>query len=94
MLARVQKMVDKLAECTEHIKSAQNQELLDLAARRLYEMAAVCVMSYLILQDATANADLFTESAQVYVNYAEAEIEKHNKFLNGIIVEQLAAYRK
>ena len=94
MLARVQKMVGKLAECTEHIKSAQNQELLDLAARRLYEMAAVCVMSYLILQDATANADLFTESAQVYVNYAEAEIEKHNKFLNGIIVEQLAAYRK
>ena len=57
------------------MKEAQNQELLDFVARRLYEMAAVCIMSHLIIQDATKAPELFGKSALVYVNYAEAEVE-------------------
>ena len=42
----------------------QNQELLDFVARRLYEMAAVNIMSHLIIQDATKAPELFAKSAQ------------------------------
>ena len=41
-------MTRKLEACTNAVKEAQNQELLDLVSRRLYEMAAVCVMSHLL----------------------------------------------
>ena len=34
-------------------KESGDQELLDFVARRLYEMAAMCVMSHLLIQDAT-----------------------------------------
>ena len=38
-------MTNKFEACTNAVKEAQNQELLDFVARRLYEMAAVCIMS-------------------------------------------------
>ena len=75
-------------------KEAQNQELLDLVSRRLYEMAAVCVMSHLLLQDATKAPDMFGKSLNVYVNYAESEVEKHFNFIRKFQVEELESYRK
>ena len=68
--------------------------LLDFVARRLYEMAAVCVMSHLLIQDATKAPELFAKSALVYVNYAEAEIEKHFNFIRKFKAEELDGYRK
>ena len=76
------------------MKEAQNQELLDLMARRLYEMAAVCVMSHLLLQDATKAPELFSKSLNVYVNYAESEVEKHFNFIRKFQAEELASYRQ
>ena len=52
-------MTNKFEACTNAVKEAQNQELLDFVARRLYEMAAVCIMSHLIIQDATKAPELF-----------------------------------
>ena len=77
LLERVKAMADKFEACTESVKAADNQELHDFLARRLYEMAAVCVMSHLIIQDATRAPEMFAVSARVYVNYAQAEVEKH-----------------
>ena len=57
-------------------------------------MAAVCVMSHLIIQDATAAPEMFSKSAEVYVNYAEAEIEKHFNFIRKFKAEELDSYRK
>ena len=51
-------------------------------------------MSHLIIQDATKAPELFAKSAQVYVNYAEAEVEKHFNFIRKMDAEQLANYRK
>ena len=76
------------------MKEAQNQELLDLVSRRLYEMAAVCVMSHLLLQDATKAPDMFGKSLNVYVNYAESEVEKHFNFIRKFQAEELESYRK
>ena len=94
LLERVKQMTDKFEACTNLVKEAADQELHDLMARRLYEMAAVCVMSHLIIQDATRAPELFAQSAKVYVNYAEAEVEKHNRFIQGFPKEDLACYRK
>ena len=64
------------------------------SSRRLYEMAAVCVMSHLLLQDATKAPELFAKSLDVYVNYAEAEVEKHYSFIQNFDAENLENYRK
>lgn len=92
--ARVIEMVNKFDACTKAVKDANDQELLDFASRHLYEMAATCMMSHLIIEDATRAPELFAASANVYVNYAEAEVEKHCNFLSKMNVEQLANYRK
>ena len=47
--------------------------------RRLYEMAADRMISQLIIQDATKAPELFAQSAQVYVNYAEADTHAHRR---------------
>lgn len=91
---RLKAMTGKLEACTAKIKEAQNQELLDFTSRRLYEMAAVCVMSHLLLQDATKAPELFAKSLDVYVNYAEAEVEKHHSFIQNFDAEELENYRK
>ena len=91
---RIKSMVCKFDACTNAVKEAANQELLDFVARRLYEMAAVCIMSHLIIQDATNAPDMFSKSALVYVNYAESEIEKHFNFIRKFSAEQLDNYRQ
>lgn len=90
---RIKEMANKFEACTNAVKEAQNQELLDFVARRLYEMAAVCIMSHLIIQDATRAPELFAKSALVYVNYAEAEVEKHFNFIRKFKAEELESYR-
>ena len=52
LMERIKAMTDKFEACTNLVKEAGDQELHDLIARRLYEMAADCVMSHLIIQDA------------------------------------------
>ena len=94
LMERVKAMTDKFEACTNLVKEAADQEFLDLMARRLYEMAAVCVMSHLIIQDATREPEMFSESAKVYVNYACAEVEKHNAFITGFDKEDVTCYRK
>ena len=91
---RLKAMTGKLEACTAKVKEAQNQELLDFTSRRLYEMAAVCVMSHLLLQDANKAPELFAKSLDVYVNYAEAEVEKHYSFIQNFQAEKLENYRK
>ena len=94
LMDRIKEMANKFEACTNAVKEAQNQELLDFVARRLYEMAAVCIMSHLIIQDATRAPELFAKSALVYVNYAEAEVEKHFNFIRKFKAEELENYRK
>lgn len=94
LMDRVKEMANKFDACTNAVKEAQNQELLDFVARRLYEMAAVCIMSHLLIQDATKAPELFAKSAHVYVNYAEAEVEKHFNFIRKFKADDLADYRQ
>ena len=93
-LARVKEMAVKYNACVEAVKNAANEEMHDICARHLYEMAADIIMCHLLMQNASKAPELFSKSLNVYVNYVEAEIEKHNLWINRMSVEQLDSYRK
>ena len=76
------------------LRKAATKSCLILWPAALYEMAAVCVMSHLLIQDAAKAPELFAKSALVYVNYAESEIEKHFNFIRKFKAEELEGYRK
>lgn len=90
---RLKEMANKYAACVTQITETKDQELLDFCARRLVEMAAHTIMGHLMVQDAS-KSDLFAESAQVYVRFAEAEVEKHINFIRKFDKDDLAYYRK
>jgi alkylation response protein AidB-like acyl-CoA dehydrogenase len=91
--SRLRNMTDKYAAAVEQVTATKDQELLDFCARRLVEIAAHIIMGHLLLQDASTNA-LFSQSAQIYVRYAEAEVEKHAAFISRINKDDLAYYRQ
>ena len=62
-------------------------------AERSYK-AANCVMSQLMLRDATKAPELFEKSMKVYLNLAEAEVAKHYNFVKSVDVESMESYRK
>ncbi|MBQ3776554.1 MAG: acyl-CoA dehydrogenase, partial [Fibrobacter sp.] len=63
-------------------------------SRHLYELAANCVMSQLLLRDATKAPELFEKSMKVYLNLAEAEDAKHYNFEMGKKVEGIESYKQ
>ena len=91
---RIIEITNKFEAATNLVKEAGNQELLDILARSLYEMAAVNVMANLLLMDASRAPELFAKSAKVYVNLVESEVEKHFKFINSFKAEDLEAYKQ
>ena len=58
------------------------------------EVAANCVMSQLILRDATKSPELFEKSMMVYLNMAEAEVAKHYNLVKSLDVAAMDSYRK
>ena len=94
LMSRLKKMADKFEASTNAVKEAQDQELLDFVARRLMEMSATIIMCHLLIQDASKSSELFSKSTHVYLNYAEAEVEKHTNFIENLDKEDLAFYKK
>ena len=62
-------------------------------AERSHKVAN-CVMSQLMLRDATKAPELFEKSMKVYLNLAEAEVAKHYNFVKSVDVEAMESYRK
>lgn len=89
---RLQAMTAKYAELVEKIAGTKDAEYIDFHARRLVEAAAHCVFGYLLLQDANKD-DAYRRSAEVYVNYGEAEIDKIYTFISKFNREELAYYK-
>ncbi len=93
-VARIKTMAEKLNACTAAVKEAGNDELHDLCARHLYEMTGDVIMSLLLLQNATKAPELFAKSLQVYVNLAEADVEKNNSLVARMTSESIENYRQ
>ena len=85
-------MTTLYAEAVEKVTSLKDAEYTDFHARRLVEMAGHIVMGYLLLNDATRCAD-FTKSANVYVRYGEAEVNRHYKFINEFTIADINNYK-
>ena len=82
---RLKAMTEKYNTATTAVREKEDQELLDFAARHLYEMAADIIMSHLMLQHAAKAPELFEESMNHYLDMAEAEVAKHSVLVNRLI---------
>jgi 3-(methylthio)propanoyl-CoA dehydrogenase len=87
-------LTEKYAASVEKVETLKDQEMLDLCARHLVEMAGHLIMSYLLLHDANTDIDLFRNTTNVYVRYAESEINRHYDFVQTLKAEDLAYYRQ
>jgi hypothetical protein len=87
-------MAIRYEEAAATVSEHSSQEFTDLIARRLVEMAGYIIMGYLLLQDATANAGLFATSANVFVRWTEAEVDKHVGYISRINPDEMAYFRK
>lgn len=94
LMNRIKEMASKFNACTMAVKEAGSDEMHDLCARHLYEMAADTIMSLLLMRNATQAPELFQKSLEVYVNLAEAEVEKHFTFVRKMTPERAASYRQ
>ncbi len=92
-LGRVRAMAERFNVATAAVKETENQEVLDLCARHLYEMAADVIMSHLLLQNAAKDETLFAQSLALYLNHAEADVSKHATFINNVVSQGCEAYR-
>ena len=91
--ARVEEMVKLYEQALEYVKEAQDQEMHDFLARRLYNMTCEIIMSLLILEDATRSAELFAKSANVYVRMAQANVFGEHAYITNFIKEDLPSFR-
>lgn len=89
---RLVKMTALYEEALKTVVDNKNTEYTDFHARRLVEMAGHIILGYLLLGDTTRN-EKFLKSANVYVNFGEAEVEKHHKFIMSFKPDGLENYR-
>lgn len=89
---RLVKMTALYEEALKTVVDNKNTEYTDFHARRLVEIAGHIIMGYLLLGDTTRN-EKFLKSANVYVNFGEAEVEKHHKFIMSFKPDGLENYR-
>ena len=89
----VRTLVELYEQSLNYVKGANNQEVTDFLARRLYDMTAELVMSMLILRDATKAPELFEKSANVYVRMTEEDVYGKSAYIKGFQVEDLENFK-
>ena len=91
---RIEAMCGSYAEMLAVVQSFENQEIIDFLARRLYDSAACCVMSALLLADAVVDEELFASSLLRYVALAEAEVAANLVYIKNFNPDLLTQYKK
>lgn len=79
--SRLRMMTLSYKGAVERVVAAANSEWLDLAARRIVEMAAEIIMGYLLLSDANKRADLFEQTTRNYIAMAESNVAQHSHYI-------------
>ena len=90
---RLAAMTKLYADAVDRVTTLKNTEYTDFHARRMVEMAGHIIMGYLLLGDATRCAD-FMKSANIYVRFGEAEVNRHYKFITEFAPEDFTTYYK
>jgi hypothetical protein len=91
--ARLDKWVDIYEQLVSKVADTKDSEYIEFQARRLVDCTGYIVLSYLLLLDAQQNPEAFRASAEVYVNYAEAEVTKINDFIGNFDGDCLKYYK-
>ncbi|MGL4292909.1 MAG: acyl-CoA dehydrogenase family protein [Bacteroidales bacterium] len=86
-------LTDLYEKTVASVVETKNNEYIDFHARRMVEMAGYILMSYLLLDSATQQEELFRRSAEVYLNYTQAEVKKNAGFIQNFNIDELAFYR-
>lgn len=85
-------MTAKYEGIVAKVIDTKDNEYIDFQARRMVEAAAHCIFGYLLLQDANAD-ESYRASAEVYVNYGQAEVDKIDSFISKFDREDLGYYK-
>ncbi|MDL2223156.1 acyl-CoA dehydrogenase family protein [Bacteroidales bacterium OttesenSCG-928-M11] len=91
---RLAAMVAIYEQIVPAVSETKNQDYIDFQARRLVESAGHIILGYLLLEDATRMPEEFRRSAEVYINYGEAEVKKNADFINNFCIDSLNFYRQ
>ena len=86
-------MTETYEKLVAMVLETKDNEYLDFQARRLVEASAHCVMGYLLLQDANVD-EAYRRSAEVYINYGQAEVNKINGYISSFDMEDLGYYKQ
>ncbi|MGC9151372.1 MAG: acyl-CoA dehydrogenase family protein [Microbacter sp.] len=92
MRNRLITLTDAFEKATNVVVETKNTEFLDFMSRRLVEIAGHIIMSYLLIIDSTRD-DMFARSAKIYVNFAEAEINKHLSYIHNFDLDNVGIYK-
>ncbi len=90
---RLKAMKEAYVKAVESVTETKDNEYIDFQARRMVEIAGHIIMGHLLLADTTRN-ESFRHSAEVYINFGEAEVAKHAAFIAHFKPEMMADYRK
>ena len=90
---RVAPLIDLYEKAVAYVNDANNQEVHDFLARRLYDMTCEIIMSLLIIDDAHRAPELFEKSANVYVRMTEEDVCAKAYYIMHFTEADLASFR-
>ena len=90
---RVAPLIDLYEKAVNYVKEANNEEVHDFLARRLYDMTAEIIMSLLIIDDASRAPELFEKSANVYVRMTEEDVCAKSYYVMHFTEADLTSFR-
>ena len=90
---RVAPLVDLYEKAVNYVNEANNQEVHDFLARRLYDMTCEIIMSLLIIDDASRAPELFEKSANVYVRMTEEDVCAKSYYVMHFTEADLPSFR-
>ena len=91
---RILNMCNKYNEALERVQSFSNQEILDFLARRIYEMASYCIMSALLLLDASADEELFSGTLNRFIAISESIVAGHSTYICNFVPEMINYFKQ
>jgi alkylation response protein AidB-like acyl-CoA dehydrogenase len=91
--SRLIAMTEQYEKAVNSVLELKNNEYIDFQARRMVEMAGHIIMGYLLIIDA-GREESYHKSAEIYINYGEAEVNRHAAFIAGFDAEKVDIYRQ
>jgi hypothetical protein len=92
--ARLANLIEIYEQLIPTVTDTKDSDYIDFQARRLVECAGHITLGYLLLLDTNRFPEEFKHSAEVYINYGEAEVQKIRSFIDGFNIDGLGYYKQ